>query len=80
MRKKVFHCPSDKSRTGHPWNEKCTFDAMGNSYAYNRIGYTGEGGLAGFKLSQIKNFSITVLVADGNNRTSYRYSTEPKMA
>lgn len=38
---------------------------MGNSYAYNCVGYMEAGGLAGLKLSRVKNPSITILVADG---------------
>ena len=61
----IFHCPSDRGRPTVSWNERCTYDAMGNSYAYNCVGNTGEGGLAGKRLSWVGNPSKTILIGDG---------------
>jgi len=62
---KVFFCPSDSGRPGLPWDEPRTYDTMGNSYAYNAVGYMGEGGLAGIKLARVRNSAETILILDG---------------
>ena len=61
----IFHCPSDKGRPTVSWNERCTYDAMGNSYSYNCVGDSIEGGLLGKKLSRVRNPSKTILIGDG---------------
>jgi len=61
----IFHCPSDRGRPNESWSEKCTYDAMGNSYFYNCVGDGIQGGLAGKRLSQVGNSSKTILIGDG---------------
>ncbi len=61
----VFFCPSDSGRPGKPWDEMRTFDSMGSSYAYNAVGYLGDGGLAGHSAIRVRMPSNTILVADG---------------
>ena len=60
----IFRCPSDKGRPHLDYHEPRTFDAVGNSYAYN-CGYHGAGGLLGLPLSRVRDTSRTILAGEG---------------
>jgi len=60
----IFKCPSDKGRPRVGYPEPRTFDAVGNSYAYN-CGYYGDGGLLGLPLSRVHDTSRVILAGDG---------------
>jgi prepilin-type N-terminal cleavage/methylation domain-containing protein/prepilin-type processing-associated H-X9-DG protein len=62
----VFRCPTDKGRPHMGYAEPCTYEAMGNSYAYNCVGDGTAGtGLSGLKLARVTTPSKTILVGDG---------------
>ncbi len=62
---RIFRCPSDGGRPHVGFDEPRTYDTMGNSYSYNCVGDTNEGGLAELRLGRVRNTSRTILVGDG---------------
>jgi prepilin-type N-terminal cleavage/methylation domain-containing protein/prepilin-type processing-associated H-X9-DG protein len=80
----VFHCPGDRDMWS--WSEgNSQFEWVGNSYAFNAVGYPFEadqlGGLAGVKITHVRDSSNTILFFDactvysfawhGKNKSNY---------
>lgn len=77
----VFHCPDDTEML--PWSHGYTqFDWVGNSYVFNAVGYPDagdlKGGLAGVKVTQVRNSAGTILFFDAGMAYNFAWHGKNK--